>query len=243
MEQEAFYKDQYDKSLAVRMEINGSLSTPIGVLTALLAGMYFCATNFDYNDDAILSVVFTGIALASATLLITAIINLVLTFADFLQGRNYLILNDADVLDRYYTGLVGFYTNKPPTTPATIESKAKKDFDDYILAELIRNAANNQRINRVKTALLFQSHKFMIYALISLSLLIVPFGIDFGHNRGKDKVQKVKIDQALPVDLTIKYQKDTMEHLYIKSTDHGQATTKHSKTDTTAVARHPRKQH
>ena len=78
----------------------------------------------------------------------------------------------------------------------------------------------------------------MIFALISVSLLIIPFGIDFGRNRGKDKVQKVKIDQVIPVDLTIKYQKDTTQRLYIKSNDHAQATTKHSKTDSTTLTHH-----
>ncbi|MDN3584949.1 hypothetical protein [Mucilaginibacter flavus] len=33
MEQYVFYKDQYDKTLERKNEINSSLSTPIGILT------------------------------------------------------------------------------------------------------------------------------------------------------------------------------------------------------------------
>ena len=55
---------------------------------------------------------------------------------------------------------------------------------------------------------------------ISLSLLIIPFGIDFGVNKGKDKVQKVKIESVIPVDLNIKY-KDTTERLNIKPRNDG----------------------
>jgi hypothetical protein len=77
----------------------------------------------------------------------------------------------------------------------------------------------------------------MIYALISLGLLIFPFGIDFGMNKGKDKVQKVKIDSVIPVNMAIKYKKDTTERLNIKPTDHGKA--EHSKTNATTITPHP----
>jgi hypothetical protein len=238
MDQESFYKDQYDKSLAGRTDINSSISTPIGILTALLAGLYFCATNFDYNDAKWLTSFFMAVALLSSALLLVAIIYLILAFADFLKDRSYIYLNDADVLDAYYESLIASYTQSPPATPATAEGQAKADFDEYLLGELIRNAANNQRINRIKTALLFQSHKFMIYAIIAISLLIIPFAIDFGRNKGKDKVQRVKIEQALPVDLTIKYQKDTSIRLTIKPNDHGQANTKHHQTHPAAIPGH-----
>jgi hypothetical protein len=192
MDQETFYKDQYDKSLSARTEINGSLSTPIGILTALLAGLYFCVTNFDYEDDVSLTKYFTVIAVVTTGLLLAAIVYLILAFADFLNSRKYYTLNDADVLNQYYNDSVAFYTQNLPALPATPESEAKKDYDAYLLQEYIRNAAINQRTSRIKTALLFQSHKLMIYAIISLSLLIIPFGIDFGYNRGKEKVQKIK---------------------------------------------------
>jgi hypothetical protein len=157
MDQEDFYKDQYDKSLSVRAEINGSLSTPIGIITALLAGLYFCATNFDYNDDVWLSIIFVVIAISSAILLGVAIIYLILSFSDFLDDHRYFYLNDADTLAQYYSDLIDFYTNNPPTAPSTIEAHAKKDFDSYLKAELIRNAANNQRTNRIKTACFFRA--------------------------------------------------------------------------------------
>jgi hypothetical protein len=141
MDQESFYKDQYDKSLTVRTEINSSLSTPIGILTALLAGLYFCATNFDYNDARWLTCLFMAVAFLSSGLLIVAIVYLILAFADFLDGRSYIYLNDADRLNEYYESLIASYRSSPPRAPATAESQAKADYDEYILEELIRNAA------------------------------------------------------------------------------------------------------
>jgi len=48
-----------------------------------------------------------------------------------------------------------------------------------------------------------------MFAFISLSLLTIPFGIDFGVNKEKDKIQKVKIVSFIPVNLDIKF-KDTL---------------------------------
>lgn len=223
MDQEAFYKDQYDKSLAERTEINGSLSTPIGILTALLAGLYFCVTNFDYTDNQNLTKYFGALAILTSGLLLTSIVYLILAFADFLKSRKYYTINDAEVLNDFYTNSIAYYAQNPPPAPETPESQAEKDFDAYILGEYVRNATINRQTSRVKTALLFQSHKFMIYAIISLSLLIIPFGIDFARNKDKEKVQKIKIDQELPVEISLKFPKDTTLHIKIKPRRHGKA--------------------
>jgi hypothetical protein len=41
-----------------------------------------------------------------------------------------------------------------------------------------------------------------------------------GISKGKDKVEKVKIDSAIPVNLTLKY-KDTTERLNLKPASDG----------------------
>ena len=108
MVQEEFYKGQYDKSLAERIEINNSLSTPIGILTALLAGLYFCATSFSYECQRPLLYAFVFLAVASALLLIISIIYLILVFAEFPASVGYINLNDSDFLDQYYQDLIIF---------------------------------------------------------------------------------------------------------------------------------------
>lgn len=222
MEQEAFYKDQYDKTLDRKNEINTSLSTPIGILTALLAGLYFASTNFDFSDNRFLSVSFVVISVVSIFLLGKSIYHLIRAFSDFHNGYDYAYLNDTDVLDSYYQGLVNFYQSQPNSTLAGSIAEAKKEFDAYLLQELIKSAGINQKNNKSKIFQRFQCHQYMIYALIALSLLIIPFGIDFGVNKGKDKVQRVKIDSVIPVNLNIKY-KDTIERLNIKTHSDGRS--------------------
>ncbi len=238
MEQEAFYKDQYDKALDRKNEINTSLSTPIGILTALIAGLYFATTNFDFTDSNYLSIAFVIIGLLSVFLLSRSIYHLIRAFSDFHDGYDYAYLNDADILDNYYKGLVAFYCSQPNATLTDSTSKAKKEFDYYLLNELIKSAGINQKNNKSKAFQRFQCHQYMIYALIALSLLIIPFGIDFEIGKGKDKVQKVKIDSVIPIDLNLKY-KDTTKRLNIKPITDGKRNRK--KTSTTANANDKRR--
>lgn len=230
MEQEAFYKDQYDRTLDRKNEINSSLSTPIGILTALVAGLFYATTNFDFTDNLVLSIIYAAIGLCSFLLLSKSIFHLVKALSDLHEGYDYAYLADTDDLDSYYTGLVDFYGSQPGATPAATLQDAKKEFDAYLLSELIKSAGINQKNNKSKMFQRFQCHQNMIYAFISLSLLIIPFGIDFGVNKGKDKVQKVKIESIIPVDLNIKY-KDTIERLNIKPKNDGNRS---KKTNTSA---------
>ncbi|HVW13672.1 MAG TPA: hypothetical protein VHB54_07625 [Mucilaginibacter sp.] len=232
MEQEEFYKDQYDRTLDRKNEINASVSTPIGILTALIAGLYFETTNFDYGDMAWLCIVFLLIAVISAILIACSIYHLIKAFSDFQNGYNYAYLNDTDVLDKYYQGLLTYYQSQPNTTASGAKTSAQKEFEAYILSELIKSAGINQKNNKAKVAERFQCHKFMIFALISLSLLIIPFGVDFALHRGKDKVQKIKIESVVPVSLSARLQ-DTFSKKQLKLRDHVETTRNTgSKTDT-----------
>ncbi|MGZ3756487.1 MAG: hypothetical protein ACXVAY_21210 [Mucilaginibacter sp.] len=230
MEQEVFYKDQYDKALDRKNEINSSLSTPIGILTALVAGLFYATTNFDFTDNRILSFFYALIGMSSFLLLSKSIFHLVKALSDLHEGYDYAYLADTDDLDNYYTGLVNFYESQPGATQSAALQDAKKEFDAYLLSELIKSAGINQKNNKSKMFQRFQCHQYMIYAFISLSLLIIPFGIDFGVNKGKDKIQKVKIESVIPVDLNIKY-KDTTERLNIKPKNNGKRS---EKTNTSA---------
>lgn len=194
-----FYKDQYDRTLDRKNEINTSLSTPIGIVTALLAGLYFASTNFDFEDNRYLSLSFIAVSVISILLLGKSIYHLIRAFSDFHNGYDYAYLNDADVLDVYYKELISFYQTLPDATFADSVAEAKKEFDEYLLRELIKSAGINQKNNKSKIFQRFKCHQYLIYALIALSLLVIPFGIDFGISKGKDKVQKVKLIAVMSV--------------------------------------------
>jgi hypothetical protein len=145
---------------------------------------------------------------------------------------------DADFLDNYYIDLVTFYSSQPVVTSISAEEMAINEFNGYLTKELIKNTTVNQINNRQKTYHRFKCHQFMIYALIVLSLLIIPFGTDFGINKGRDKVQKVRIESPIPLILTLQY-KDTVERFNSKTSSNGKSNRK--KTDTTAIITNKRR--
>ncbi|MCX2480730.1 hypothetical protein OQY15_16610 [Pedobacter sp. MC2016-15] len=238
MDLQAFYKDQYDKSLASKSEINSSLSTHIGILTALVAALYYASTNFDLNDSLILSISFIVFTLLAVAFLSISTYRLIKAFSDFHNGQEYAYLNDTDYLDNYYTDLVTFYSTAPDVDRESAEELAVNEFNSYLTKELIKNTAINQINNRLKTYHRFKCHQFMIYALIVLSLLVIPFGIDFGIHKGEEKVHKVKIEYPLSLILSVEY-KDSVQRLTFKTSDYGKSNRK--KTDTTAIITNKRR--
>jgi len=228
MDYREFYKEQYSGTLNHKSEINNSLSTPIGILTALIAGLFYTLTNFDYTDSLGLSIVFALMAGTAAILLAISIGYLIKAFSDFHNGFEYAYLPDSDVLKQYYDGLIAHYNSQPNSTTTDSIIKANKDFENYLIDVYQKSAGINQRNNEAKISYRFQCHSYMIYALISLALLIIPFGVDFGINKGKEKIDKVKIVSPLPVKLNLRV--DVNEGKATKQINYGKATT--SKTDT-----------
>jgi len=197
-----FYKDQYDKALDKKNEINTSLATPIGILTALIGSLFYATSNFNFLGPSLLTITFSLFALISIILLGISIYRLIRAFSDFHNGLEYGYLNDTDVLDNYYKTLIRFNTDRSISTIASVQHRSKDEFDQYILSELIRNTGINQRKNRKKIFHRFHCHQYIIYALISLSLLVIPFGIDYCNN--KDRVQKVKIESPISLQVILK---------------------------------------
>lgn len=201
MELEEFYKNQYDTSNAQRNEINTSLSMPVSILTALIAGLLFALTSFNFKSNIGLSLLFSFLAGVSLFLLTRSIYHLTKAVSEFHNGYNYVKLKSTDVLDAYYHELIQFHRLQNRGQLDISVREARKEFDDFILKELIRTAGINQRNNESKTFQRFQCYQFMIFSLMSLSLLVIPYGIDFELNREVQKVQLIRADSILPIKL------------------------------------------
>ena len=200
MDHYGFYKDQHNRTLDHKNEINSSLSTPIGILTALVAALFYACTNFEYSDSIWLTVAFVLFGAFSLVFLAISLYHLSKALADFHNGYDYAYLADADVLGSYYNELLAHHNSTvPPITSDEAERLAKADFEAYILNEYIGSTGTNQKNNKSKMFHRFQCHNLMICAFISLSLLIIPFGIDFGINKNREKTYQVKIVSQIPL--------------------------------------------
>jgi len=214
LDQSEFYKDQYDRSLDRKNEINSSLSTPIGILSAIVAGLFYATTNFVYSDNWILSVIFILIGCCTFYLLSRSIFHLAKALSDFQHGYQYAYLPMSKGLDDYYQELLQYYQSHNKH----IED-AKADFEKYLISLFIEGSDINRRNNEDKMFQRFRCHQFMIYAFISLALLIAPFAVNFGVEKGKEKIQKVRLTDTVRIS---EIAKDTNSYGKDKKPRHNQ---------------------
>ncbi len=205
MERETFYKDQYDQTLEIKNEINNSPSIQAGILTALIAGLFFIASSFSYNSNKLLAISFSAIGILSIYSLGRSVYYLINAFSDFRRGYTYAYINDADTLDIYFQNLVEFYTTEPGLPHHQAIEISEKEFAKYVTKKLIENATVNQKTNGYKSFQRFLCDKFITYSLISLSLLLIPYGIDFGITKVQNHPHKeIRLENLISTSRSIK---------------------------------------
>lgn len=208
-----FYKEQYYKELDRKNDISNSLTIPIGFISALVAGLFYSMTTFDYEIKLALTVSFIVLLSIAVIFLSISIFHLIKAFSNFHNGYNYQYLIDTDDLKNYYEGLKNYYAQQ-----STIPDNSDGDFEDYVLTEYIKNTGVNQKNNKLKIYHRFLCHKFMIWAFLTICTMIVIFGIDFGYKNTKTKIQKVDIDSILNINLQTKQNQLFIDSLILKLT-------------------------
>ena len=194
-----FYKERYYKEIERKNEITSSFSTPIGIISALVAAVSYMLTSFEFSISVFISILFISLTLCSIILLGIAVYNLIKALSDFHNGFQYAYLNNADKLDNYHKELKVYHSNAVATN--TIPDN---EFEDYILNELIKSSSINQTNNDIKTYHRFICNKFMVFAFITICISTIPFGVNFGIKKTLPNIQKIEIDSSLNLNLQTK---------------------------------------
>lgn len=230
-----FYKEQYYQEIDRKNDISNSLSTPIGIISALVAGLFYSLTTYDFSLGITLVIPFILLFALAIIFLSISVYHLIKAFSDFHNGFNYAYLVDTDDLDNYYNELKDF-NKQENTTPDTSDN----EFQEYVLSELIKSTGINQKNNKSKIFHRFLCNKHMINAFLTMCILTIPFGINFGLQNTKPKIQKVAIDSTLNVNLQSKQNQIFIDSLIIKINPNGRKGQKgeaHTSTDTTYQGR------
>jgi hypothetical protein len=206
-----FYKEQYYKEIERKNDISNSLSTSIGIISALIAGLFYSITSFDFSLGLLLAISFILILIIIIFFLSISIYHLIKAFSNFHNGFFYAYLIDTDDLDQYYKGLRSFYEQNNET------DKSDEDLKEYILSEIIKATGINQKINKSKIFNRFLCHKYMIFAFLTMYILTILFGINFGLKNSKLKIEKVEIDSSLNINLKSDQNQIFLESLIKKS--------------------------
>lgn len=176
------YKDYYDKTLERKNEINGSLSVPIGIITALIAALFYALTTFDFHFSRAISVVFTLLSLMAVFLLSSSVYFVIRALSDFHDGYDYAYLDNANVLNEYYESLIRYYISLPENTAVNSIDQANIKFSDHITQNLIYCIIINHSNNNSKSRYRYNCYKYIIYSVVVFSLVFIIFYINFVFN-------------------------------------------------------------
>lgn len=191
-----FYKENYFKELDKRNEINNSLSLPIGLITAIVAGIFYLLTNFDYKYSLFLALIFSATILISLCFLIISVYHLIKAYSDFPKAYYYAILPDTNEIENYYQELKKFYSSNTSVTDTS-----EQEVENHILTEMIKNTGENQKNNKRKSKFRYDCEYYLIATLISICLVLPFFGINYAYKPNNKEPIEVKIIYPQNVNL------------------------------------------
>lgn len=170
-----FYQDYYFRELNRRNEINGSLSIPIGLISALVGGGSYLLTNFEYHLSFWLTASFLAAAGVGLLFLLLAVYNLIKAYTNFPGRYNYVFIADNEELEKYRQGLKAYYAAN-----SSLPDASEEEFEQYLIVEMVKNTGANQKNNKRKTKFSYNCEKHLINALISIIISLPFFSINYG---------------------------------------------------------------
>lgn len=179
-----FYKEFYFREHDKRNEINDSLSLPIGLITALIAGTFYLLTTFDYSVFSWLLIVFLAIVSIGFVFLILSIYFLIKAYSNFPVGYEYMKIPDVDLIEKYREDLKKHYAEEKK------EDISEKEVEEYVLQEIIRNTGDNQRNNKEKAKFRYNCEYYLIISLIILGASLPFYGINYA-SKSESKEQYI----------------------------------------------------
>ncbi|MFZ7116409.1 MAG: hypothetical protein ACO1G9_13595 [Bacteroidota bacterium] len=195
MEIREFYKETYYKELERRDEINNSLSTPIGLIIALIAAHFYLLTNFEYFQPSNYTILFQFLSISSCILLIISIFNLILAYTGFHGGYKYDYLADVGDIEKYIQSLITYHGNTNNSGDLI-----QQDFDDYLYAAFVNATDQNQKRNKLKSKARYRCLKYLIWSFVLMAISILPYIYNYANK--SSKIPSIKIEGPIRLDST-----------------------------------------
>ena len=194
------YKDSYHKENERTKGHMESLSLPLGIITVLGTIITYYLSNFDYQYDHRLKVVFLIIISLGGLFLLVAIAYLWSAFHITWVKHDwaYYYLPPLDIQEQYYNGLVSFYA-APEFESQDRKSLVNKEFCKYLEDTYITDAANNIRINDKTAEYIYKGKRYIFLSMACLMFTLAPFGINYALKPDKPTLIEIKKSVTSPI--------------------------------------------
>ncbi len=171
-QKEWFYKEEERKE-----NLNSSLNIPIGILTAIIAGIYFLASNYNYfKGTKLLLFSFIILIIGSALFWIISIYFLLKSYNNLYKGYSYKGFPSSNFIKIEYDNLTEYYENNKSNLDhsITLESLVESNIEIILTKCIETNAFNNDR----KSVYLHHAKTLILNCLIALFFSSVLFTIN-----------------------------------------------------------------
>jgi hypothetical protein len=183
---EWFYKEEERKGA-----LNDSLNIPIGILTGILAGIYFLVSKYNYcSGSKILKIIFIILIVASILYWLASIIYLLLSYNNLYKGYKYKSFPNARFIQKEYQTLKPYYKKykKDLKKNITLDKLVEDNIEEILIQCIDNNVFNNDR----KSAYLHSSKIQILNCILLLFISSVMFSINYINNE-KEEIYNIKI--------------------------------------------------
>lgn len=187
-----FYKELYFKENERRSEVLNALNIPIAILTALITSLFYIVTNFDYNLEYFLSIIFILLSFISFITLVISIYYLILAFGNFSKSYEYKCIAYTNELYSWQKELIKHFESAEDN-----EKTANDYFKNYLAESFSNHTAYNMSVNDEKYELIYSSKKYLILSIIIIFFNLLPFGFNYFNKKGKTEIANAQFSQNL----------------------------------------------
>ena len=184
---EWFYKEEERKGT-----LNDSLNIPIGILTGIVAVIYFALSNYNYeNGDKFLKSFFIILIIVCVLFWLRSIFYLLFSYNNFHRGYAYKAFPSANFIKKEYETLTPYYEeykSEFEETGVTLDKLAEANIEEILVQCIDNNVFNNDK----KSGYLHNAKTSIIICILTLFFSSILFSINY-INYKQEEIHCVKI--------------------------------------------------
>jgi len=184
-----FYSDLYHKENDRRTALDGMMNIPIAILTALFSLLLYVGSTYDYSATINMNCFF--ILDLSMTFVLCIICFTFLSFAFVGRNRLYSGISYTQDLHNWKKSLIEHYQQHGTGSAIQNQELADQEFENHLLDSFVRHVDANMYVNDYKSRNIFLGKRFVVFALVSSLVLIIPYSINYFYK--SKEVHYVKI--------------------------------------------------
>ena len=186
-----FLKEWYYKEEERKDCLNNSLNIPIGILTAILAGIYFFSNKFNYTQESdLLKYLFSIFIIITIIFWSICIYYLLKSYNNLYEGYSYKAFPSANFLNKEEEDLklyLEMYRDDLDSS-ITLDILLQQNLEKTLIECIDVNVFNNDK----KSAYLHKSKVHLLNCILALFILCIQFTINYITHE-KEEIYKVQI--------------------------------------------------